>query len=115
MLSEADRLDRSWRIKTGMSRLFLHNKKKKKRAGNVRKSGNRSMEWMDFDDDMEEYEDEWDGETDEYEDDEFDEYESDDDYDEIEEDETEAAYDEDEYAEDYEDDEDDGPAPGNSW
>ncbi len=51
-----------------MSRLFLHNKKKKKRAGNVRKSGNRSMEWMDFDDDMEEYEDEWDGETDEYED-----------------------------------------------
>lgn len=53
MLSEADGLDRSWRIKTGMSRLFLHNKKKKKRAGNVRKSGNRSMEWMDFDDDME--------------------------------------------------------------
>ena len=67
-----------------MSRLFLHNKKKKKRAGNVRKSGNRSMEWMDFDDDMEEYEDEWDGETDEYEDEyEDDEYESEDDYDEI--------------------------------
>ena len=80
MLSEADRLDRSWRIKAGMSRLFLHSKKKK-RAGNGRKSGNRSMEWMDFDDDYEDddYEDD-DYEDDDYEDDDYedDDYEDDD-------------------------------------
>ncbi len=58
-----------------MSRLFLHSKKKK-RAGNGRKSGNRSMEWMDFDDD---YEDD-DYEDDDYEDDDYeeDDYEDDD-------------------------------------
>ena len=94
MLSEADRLDRSWRIKAGMSRLFLHSKKKK-RAGNGRKSGNRSMEWMDFDDDYEDddYEDD-DYEDDDYEDDDYedDDYEDDD-------------YEDDDYEDDdYEDD-----------
>ena len=94
MLSEADRLDRSWRIKAGMSRLFLHNKKKK-RAENGRKSGNRSMEWMDFDDDYEDddYEDD-DYEDDDYEDDDYedDDYEDDD-------------YEDDDYEDDdYEDD-----------
>ncbi len=63
-----------------MSRLFLHSKKKK-RAGNGRKSGNRSMEWMDFDDDYEDddYEDD-DYEDDDYEDDDYedDDYEDDD-------------------------------------
>lgn len=75
-----------------MSRLFLHNKKKKRRAGNVRKTERRFMEWMDFDDDdMEEYEDEWDGESDDY---------AEDDY-------AEDDYADDEYeSEDYEDDED---------
>ena len=77
-----------------MSRLFLHSKKKK-RAGNGRKSGNRSMEWMDFDDDYEDddYEDD-DYEDDDYEDDDYedDDYEDDD-------------YEDDDYEDDdYEDD-----------
>ena len=77
-----------------MSRLFLHNKKKK-RAENGRKSGNRSMEWMDFDDDYEDddYEDD-DYEDDDYEDDDYedDDYEDDD-------------YEDDDYEDDdYEDD-----------
>ena len=104
MLSEADRLDRSWRIKAGMSRLFLHSKKKK-RAGNGRKSGNRSMEWMDFDDDYEDddYEDD-DYEDDDYEDDDYedDDYEDDDyEIDDYEDDD----YEDDDYEDDdYEDD-----------
>ena len=87
-----------------MSRLFLHSKKKK-RAGNGRKSGNRSMEWMDFDDDYEDddYEDD-DYEDDDYEDDDYedDDYEDDDyEFDDYEDDD----YEDDDYEDDdYEDD-----------
>jgi len=87
-----------------MSRLFLHSKKKK-RAGNGRKSGNRSMEWMDFDDDYEDddYEDD-DYEDDDYEDDDYedDDYEDDDyEIDDYEDDD----YEDDDYEDDdYEDD-----------